>query len=457
MTPTITKESNKESTGTIKVTAVGGYGEIGRNMTLITVDDESIILDMGVHLDRLLNYTQDDDLGKFSAKELIENDVIPNDTVIKHKNQVKAIIPSHGHLDHIAAIPYLEKHYNCPIICTPYTAEVVYRQFKDNKFRQLNDIIAVPPNSKKKIGTKFEVEFIAMTHSIPQTAMLFIHTPYGTVVYANDFKLDLHPVLGSPPDFKRIDAASKNVKVLISECLRAHHAGRTPSEQVAKQMLQDIMIGTDTTGCGIFFTTFSSHIERLQTLIALAKVLKRKVIFFGRSMEKYSTSAKRAGISNIIDQVEIVQYRSFVKKRLRMLMGQDKSKYIIVMTGHQGEKHAVLYSMLNGKLPCPFAKNDLFIFSCNVIPTAAIQEARIVVEEKLLQKGVRMFKDIHVSGHASREDLRDLLRHVKPQHVIPAHGTLQMMKSYQEIAEQEGYIKDKNIHFLNSGESHEFK
>lgn len=440
----------------IKVTAIGGYGEIGRNMTLITVDNESIICDMGIHLDRLINFTQDEDLGKLQTKQLIDHGIIPDDTIIKNKDQVVAIIPSHGHLDHMASLPFLAKNYNCPIYCTPFTAEVIYRQFKDNDFRQFNKIKKVPMNGKIKAGKNFEVEFINITHSVPQAAMLFIHTKYGTVVYANDFKIDRHPTLTQAPDFKRIANASKNIKVFICECLRAHHAGQTASESVAVQMLEDILIGTDASKNCIFFTTFASHIERLHSLIQIAKRLKRKVILMGRSLEKYGTAAKNAGVSRYIDGVELIPFRNLVKKRIQRLNSQDRSKYIVVMTGHQGEKQAVLYSMLNGKLPSPFKKGDVFIFSCNVIPTPTIQESRAVIEEKMDHLGLRMFKDVHVSGHASREDLREMLQVIKPQNVIPSHGTLQMMRAYQELAEQEGYVKDKNIHFLMVGDSKEF-
>lgn len=442
---------------TIKVTAIGGYGEIGRNMTLITVDNESIICDMGIHLDRLINFTQDEDLGKLQAKQLIEHGIIPDDTIIKHKEQVVAIIPSHGHLDHIASLPFLSRNYKCPIICTPYTAEVVYRQFKDNDFRITNKIRKVPMNSKIKVGKNFEVEFINITHSIPHAAMLFIHTKYGTAVYANDFKIDRHPTLTQPPNFKQIAAASKNVKVLICECLRAHHPGQTASESVAVQMLEDILVGTDASKNCIFVTTFASHIERLHSIVAIAKRLKRKVIFMGRSLEKYSSAAKNANVSRLIDSVELIPFRNLVRKRIQRLNSQDRSKFLVVMTGHQGEKQAVLYNMLNGKLPSPFKKGDVFVFSCNIIPTPAIQEARAIVEERIEHLGLRMFKDVHVSGHASREDLREILQIIKPQNVIPSHGTLQMMRAYQELAEQEGYVKDKNIQFLMTGDSYEYK
>ncbi|HLP79190.1 MAG TPA: MBL fold metallo-hydrolase RNA specificity domain-containing protein, partial [Acidobacteriota bacterium] len=168
-------------------------------------------------------------------------------------------------------------------------------------------------------------------------------------------------------------------------------------------------------------------------------------------LEKYSSAAKEVGISNLINEVELVPFRNQVKRRLKILQHEDRSKYIVVMTGHQGEKQAVLANMLNGELPNVFNRGDVFIFSCNVIPTAAIEEARMAVEEKLELKGVRLFKDVHVSGHASKEDLRDLIKATKPEHVIPSHGTLGMMKAYAEIAQAEGYIKDKTLHFLDVG------
>ncbi|HLP79042.1 MAG TPA: ribonuclease J, partial [Acidobacteriota bacterium] len=265
----------------LKVQAIGGYNEVGRNMTLVTCDNESLILDMGIHLDRMLNYTDDEDISKFTQKELVENGIIPDDRIIKNKKSVVGIVPSHGHLDHIAAIPYLARNYTCPIFCTPYTAQVIFRQYKDNKFRIENKIIPVPVNGKIKIGNEFTVEFVNMTHSIPHTAMLFVHTRYGTVVYANDFKLDLHPTLAIKPDMKRIEGISKNVRALVCECLRASITGRTPSESVAVQMLQDILDAGDYKKNCIFITTFSSHIERLHSIVKLAKRYNRKVLFLG--------------------------------------------------------------------------------------------------------------------------------------------------------------------------------
>jgi len=434
----------------IRIRAIGGYGEIGRNMTLLTVDDESLVLDMGIHLERLVEYTEDEDLGKLKTSELIKHEVIPNDEAID-KKKIVGIVPSHGHLDHIAAIPYLEKNYDCPIYCTPYTAEVLKRQFDDNKFKRKNKIISCAVNSKVNIGS-FVVEFVHMTHSIPHTAMLFVHTKYGTVVYANDFKIDLHPTLCDTPNLKYIESISSNVKVLITECLRAQSLSRTPSESVAVQMLEDIFSGIDHKRNTIFFTSFSSQIERLHVAIHLARKYNRKILLFGRSLEKYLTCAKTVGVSDCIDDVEVVPYRALVKRRMKQLQRENMSEYMIVMTGHQGEKQAVLASMVNGKLPNIFRKGDLFIFSCNTIPSPKIISARQDIEEKLEQKGLRLFTDVHASGHASREDLRDLISHIKPQHIIPAHGTMQMMQSFADFAEQEGYERKKTIHFLKVGD-----
>ncbi|MFT4313151.1 MAG: MBL fold metallo-hydrolase RNA specificity domain-containing protein [Candidatus Woesearchaeota archaeon] len=438
----------------IKITAIGGYGEIGRNMTLLTVGNESLILDMGIHMENLVSYEEQVKRPTFSVKELRKYDVLPNDTFIQ-KNTVQAIIPSHGHLDHIAAIPYLAKSYKCPIYCTPYTGEIILKQFSDSKSKKANDVIMLKPKTRQKIGTEFEIELFPITHSIPDAALILIHTRFGTVCYANDFKLDMSPTYAKKPQLDLLQKRAGNVKLLISECLRAKNPGHTSSESEAKKLLEELLYSPIIEDKAVFLTTFSSHIERLQTVVSMAKKIKRKVLVLGRSLDKYLYTAKRAGITDIIDHIEVVPFRRQVKRRLRQLQKEDTSKYIILMTGHQGEENAVLNSMLNGNLPDVFSKEDVFIFSCNTIPTQSIILAREKIEQKLLHKKITVFKDLHVSGHASKEDLRMMLQLLKPEYVIPSHGTKDMMDAYTKMAIETHFPKE-NIVYLFSGETKHF-
>ena len=175
----------------IEICAVGGYNEIGKNMTAIKVDEEVIILDMGIHLEPYIQYTNDEDLIDINPSELRKVGAIPNDKVIKEwRTKVKAIVPTHAHLDHVGAIMFMGNKYNAPILCTPFTAEVIKTISKDEKIVLENDIKVMNVNSFYQISKNIKIEFINMTHSIPQTVMVAVHTKYGTVLYANDFKFD---------------------------------------------------------------------------------------------------------------------------------------------------------------------------------------------------------------------------------------------------------------------------
>lgn len=435
----------------IRISAIGGYGEIGRNMTMVTVDDESVILDMGMHMERLLSFEQEEHNLKADPQLLKEGGVIPDDSKID-KKKVKAIILSHAHLDHIAAVPYLEQDYNCPIISAAYTAEVLKRQFSDNNLKRKNIIQTIPPNTFYPIGKKMTVELVPITHSIPHTMIIFLHTPYGVVAYANDFKLDLHPIIGKKPPIEKLMQYEGKIKILISECLKAEIPAKTPSEAVARQMLEDVLFNTDTDGKGIFVTTFSSHIARLHSIVQFAKRLNRKCVLLGRSLEKYASCATAAGIHTELEDVEIVAFREKIRKKLKFIQKEGTDKYVIVMTGHQGEQQAVLANMLNGKLQNVFQKSDLFIFSCDTIPTEEVIAAREKLEAELDKQGLRVYKDIHSSGHAYKEDLREILMLLKPKHVFPTHGITRMTDAYIQMATQEGYELNKNMHILTTGQ-----
>ncbi|MBW3012060.1 MBL fold metallo-hydrolase, partial [Candidatus Woesearchaeota archaeon] len=261
----------------IEICTVSGYSEIGRNMSAVRVDDEVILLDMGLHLDNYIETVGEDEPTKYSKELLIKKGAIPDDSSIKDwKDKVKAIVLTHAHLDHIGAVPYLANHYDCPIIGTPFTVEILKAIVKDNNFSLKNTIKQLSVNAKYQISKNITIELINVTHSIPQTAIIAIHTPKGTVMYANDFKFDMFPVLGmkaSPERFKKIE----NVLVLIVDSLYADKEMKTPSESVAKAMLKDVLIGTNSENRAILVSTFSSHIARLSSIVKYGKRLGRKI------------------------------------------------------------------------------------------------------------------------------------------------------------------------------------
>ncbi|MEK6875001.1 MAG: RNase J family beta-CASP ribonuclease [Nanoarchaeota archaeon] len=437
----------------IEVRAIGGYGEIGKNMTAIKIDNDVIIIDMGIHLPNYINITEEEDLVKISTQQLINAQAIPDDSIIADwKNQVRAIIPSHAHLDHIGAIPYLAAKYNAPIIASPFTLEVIKRILSDEHIHLPNELIVTDMNKLIQLTTTLAIQLIEITHSTPHSCLVVLHTPYGAIVYANDFKLDNTPIIGKKPPYQLLESiGNKGVALLISECLYAPLEGKTPSESVARQMLQEVMLSVNSKGKAIIVTTFSSHIARLKSIVEFSRKLNRKVVFLGRSLSKYVEAAIACGLIHF-DTVEIVKYPKHVAQILTKI-NKKRDKYVIVATGHQGEPKSVLHRMTHGVLPFTFKTEDHIIFSCKVIPTQINEQNRAELEADLKKFGVRIFKDVHVSGHASKEDLRDLLKYLKPQHLIPSHGGHIMMDSFHKLSDELGYHIDQTIHPMNNGET----
>lgn len=438
---------------TIEIFAVGGYSDVGKNMTAIKVDDEVVIFDMGLHLDNWIAYTNDEDIVEVSSKHLIKVGAVPDIDSLPEgwKDKVKAIMPTHPHLDHIGAIPFLSNHFHCPIVCTPFTAEVIRSILKDEDMRLKNPIITITPNTTYKISENLQVEFVHMTHSTPHTIMGLLKTKHGNIIYANDFKLDHNPVLGKPVNLEKLkEIGDKGVLALIVESLYTHEHKKTPSESVAREMLKDVLLNADLEGKAVVITTFSSHLARLKSIIEFGKKMKRRVVFLGRSLAKYTWAGENVGIIDF-KGVEVVKFRDHVQKKLRKIANSGKHKYLIVTTGHQGEPKSVLSRMVNGELHFKFDPDDVVIFSSKVIPTETNVENRQKLEDKLHAQKVRIFTDIHVSGHASREDTRDLIKLLRPEFVVPAHGNKKMFDVMKELLTHEMGYKDDNVIIMHDG------
>jgi len=428
----------------IRLYAIGGYSEIGRNMTAIQYNSSIIIIDMGIHLPSVIKYKKEfEDLTK---KEMQELGAIPDDSILEpFKDQVKAILIGHAHLDHCAAIPYLASKYNCPIYATPYTIEVIKKILKDKEIKIKNSLRAISPNQKIKITKNITAEFIHMTHSIPQTAMISIKTPKGIILYANDFKFDNSPVLGKPPNYEKLKKLKDKVLLLIIDSLYADTPGKTPSEKVARELLKDVLLGTNNKGHAVLITTFSSHIARLKSILEFGLKLRRKVVFLGRSLNKYINAAEKINLVNFSRKAEVIGYRSKIRRKLKQIEKHGRSSYLIVCTGHQGEPDAVLAKIVNGIYKFKLYPGDHVIFSSSIIPNKENIEQRKKLDNKLKSLGIRIFTNVHSSGHAYREDLRDLIKIIKPKIIIPAHADLPKLKAFVELAQEEGYKKGKNI------------
>jgi len=435
----------------IDICSVGGYNEVGKNCTAIKIDDDVFILDLGLHLENYIKYTEDEDIVNINGQELVKVGAVPDLSVIKdwiHKTKV--VIPTHAHLDHVGAIPYLSNEFKAPIFCTPFATAVIRAILKNEKIQLKNAIKTLTTNSMYQLNSDIKIEFINTTHSTPQTAMVALHTKYGTILYANDFKFDKYPTLGKKPNFKRLgELGKKGVIVLICDSTYAGDHKKMPSESVAKEMLRDVLLGTESKHNAIIVTTFSSHLARLKSIIEFGKKLHRKIILMGRSLHKYVMAGEEIGIINFSKDVEIVKYGKQIKKKLKKIE-KNREKYLLVVTGHQGEPKATLSKMARGIFKFRFKPEDHIVFSCKVIPTPTNIQNREMLENDLKQFKVRIFKDIHVSGHAAREDLRDLINLVKPKHIIPAHGELKMTSALCNLANQMGY--KKNVHLMQNGQ-----
>jgi ribonuclease J len=272
-------------------------------------------------------------------------------------------------------------------------------------------------------------------------------------MYSNDFKLDNHPVIGKKPDYERLKQLSKEgILLLIMDSLYSNLDAKTPSEKVAKEMLKDVLLGTKNEENLIIVTTFSSHLARLKSIIEFGKNLDRKVVLLGRSLFNYVKAAEKSNLINFSKEVEIIGYRSLIKKKLRQIEKEGRSKYLIICTGNQGEPDAVLTKMANKKdINFEFLPNDIIIFSCRTIPTEMTIKNRENLEKALKQKHVRIFKEIHVSGHASREDHRDIIMILKPKNIIPAHGDKHITKGLETLSEELGYELNKDVYLGSDG------
>ena len=436
----------------INLIAVGGYSEVGRNMTALEIDDEIIILDMGLNIPAIVGLEENQEL--LSTEDMIRIKAIPDDSVLFDKrDKVKAIIIGHPHLDHLAATPYLLKNYkDAPVIGTQYTINVMKKIIKDKNRKLSNHAIALDYRKIHKISDSISIELLSITHSTLGCSIVVIHTKYGQIVYSLDFKLDNNPVIGPKPDYARLKSLN-NVHTLILDSLYSKHPGKTPSEKVAKEMLRDVLLGADHKGKAIIITTFSSHLARLHSIIEQGKLLRRKIVFLGRSLNRFISAAEAANLIKFSNKVEIVAYGNKIRKKLAQINKEGSGKYIIVCTGNQAEPGSALVKMASGILNFKFHNEDSIIFSCRTIPVEESIKNREKLENKLKKLGCRIFKDVHVSGHSFIEDDRELIKMLKPRNIIPAHGGRDITLPAEELAKDMGYKDGKNIFILRNGQT----
>jgi len=454
----------------MEVCTIGGYEQVGKNMTAVKVRDDVFIFDIGIHIpgivelqeENVLEYTHKVKGGRniqqYSESKLREFEVIPDDRVLDKlggRNKVRAIFISHAHLDHVGGIPYLANRYpQATIFATPFTMKVLEAILEDDKIKIKNRLKTVQSDSNYLIRGKsdnYKVDFIHTTHSTIHCVFVALHTKEGIFFYGLDLKFDNYPTLGKPPNYSKLKALGKQgVKVLVVDSLYSKTEKKPGGEKIAQHMLEDAFSKLRGKNSAIFVTTFSSHIERLTNIVKFAEKTHRQIVFLGRSLSKYVEAASKVNLCKFKNKIQIIKYKKQVEAFLRRLE-KNRGKYLIVCTGHQAEENSILDRIVKRNTQFNFRPGDHLIFSSSVIPVSISILAREKMDNKLRKAGVKIQTDVHVHGHGSREDLRDIIEILKPKHVIPAHGSLQQETPFIELASEFGYRFGETSHLSSNG------
>jgi ribonuclease J len=443
----------------MEIFTVGGFNEVGKNMTVVNTGEDVFVFDLGVFLPAIVQL-QEQETGEqfYSEKKLRNIGALPDDLLLDKlglREKVRAVFLGHAHLDHVGAAPYISYRYDAPLVGTPFTIDVLKKILEDDKIKIPNVLKTVNPNGSFFIRGKsynYQVDFINITHSTIQTSMIALHTKEGIVLYANDFKLDNNPILGLSPNYDLLKKLSKEgIKVLIVDSLYSGVERKTPSEKIARALVEEVLLTIKNENSAIFVTTFSSHIARLKSIVDFGKKLDRKIYFMGRSMKKYVSSAIDVGMCPFQKDIQLLSYKNQIDSVLKKVE-KDRKNSLIVCTGHQGEPGSIMDKLSRGNLPFSFKNGDNVVFSSKTIPSPINVENKEQLDKRLKKIGVRIFDNIHVSGHAGREDLRDLISMIHPEHIIPAHGSSMHLTPMLELAREMGYKSGKNCHLLQNGQ-----
>lgn len=399
--------------GKVKITFLGGVGEIGKNMTVFETENEMIILDCGL---------------TFPDNDLPGIDVVVPDIsyLIANKHKIKAIILTHGHEDHIGGLPFVLNEIKAPIYGSRLTIALV-----ENKMREFSKVkykaIVVKPKNLLKIGD-FTIEFIKVSHSIAGALAVCISTPAGNIVHTGDFKIDYAPIDGSMTDLARFgELGKRGVNLFMCESTNVGRKGYSMSESNVGKVLEEVAFKNHTQN-RLIIATFASNIHRLQQILDLAEKYKRKVAFTGRSMLNVSEVAMKVGElsynkNNIIDIDKISKYAD--------------SELLIISTGSQGEPMSALTRMASGEFKgLQIGENDTVVLSASPIPGNEKNVYNVI--NRLYKKGAEVIydelADVHVSGHACQEEIKCLHALIKPKFFIPVHGEYRHMKIHKELA-----------------------
>lgn len=417
----------------IKVSLLGGLNEIGKNITMIELDSEILLIDCGV---------------KFPDEDLLGVDVvIPDFSYLeKNKNKILGLLVTHGHEDHIGAIPYLLKKVNIPIFTLPMTMGLIEKKLKEHNLINIKKTI-VTTNKKYKIG-HMSFEFVRINHSIPDACSIAVYTKSGTIFHTGDFKFDFTPIDKRRADLiKLAEIGKKGVTLMLGESTNAERPGYTESESSVGNTLNNLFSGIDGR---ILVATFASNVHRLQQIIDAAYKNNRKVAVSGRSMV------------NIVEVASSLGYLKVPKStlvELKDINNYKDSQVVIITTGSQGESLSALARISKMEhRNIQIKPGDVVIFSAHPIPGNEKTVSKVIND--LITVGARVIYDtiseIHVSGHACQEELKLMLSLIQPKYFIPIHGEKKHIKAHADIAKSMG-IREKNIFSnLENGDIVEF-
>ncbi len=416
------KQNNK-----LKVIPLGGLEQIGMNITAFEYEDSIIVVDCG------LSFPEDDMFGI--------DLVIPDVTYLKENlDKVKGFFITHGHEDHIGALPYILREVNVPIYATKLTMGIIDHKLEEHELLKKVKKKIVKYGQHINAGC-FRIEFIKTNHSIQDAAALAIYSPAGIIVHTGDFKVDYTPVFGDTIDLQRFgEIGKKGVLALMCDSTNAERPGFTMSEKTVGRALENIF--EEHQNNRIIVATFASNVDRVQQIINQAYKNGRKVVVEGRSMVNIISTATELGYISIPDNTLI---------DIEHLKNYPPEKTVLITTGSQGESMAALSRMANGThRKVSIRPNDTIVFSSNPIPGNEKAVSKVIND--LSRKGAEViFQDVHVSGHACQEDIKLIYSLVRPKYAIPIHGEYKHRKAQAKIAQELGIDKD-NIFLINSGD-----
>ena len=412
----------------LKIIPLGGLGEIGKNMTVLEYGNDSIVVDCGMGF-------PDEDMYGIDV-------VLPDISYLKNNaSRIRGIILTHGHEDHIGAVPYVLRELDVPIYTTPLTAALVELKLEEHDLLRNSQIFTKKAGSTFRLGA-FTIEFIHVNHSIPDSVALAIKTPLGTVIHTGDYKIDVTPISGGMIDLTRFgELGNEGVLALMMDSTNVEKPGHSDSERKVGASFERLFVGCKKR---IIITTFASNVHRLQQIIDVAAKYKRKVAITGRSMENVLRVSTELGYMNIPQNVMV---------DLDHVNKLPRDQVVIISTGSQGEAMSALYRMaFSEHKQIRVDGEDRIIISASAIPGNENTISRVI--DELFHKGAEVIydrhTDLHVSGHASQEEHKMMLALIRPKYFIPVHGEYRMLVKHAELGKEMG-VGPKNVVVAENG------